>query len=74
MLDKMETGRSRLGGSVEHSLGKGRESVVAILSLLYGSPHLGQLWTEGLVTVSKYWTYRSHVGDMGPVSLVAYYQ
>jgi hypothetical protein len=38
---------------------------------LCGSPHLCRLRTEGLVPVSKYWTYRSHVGDMGPVSLVA---
>jgi hypothetical protein len=25
----------------------------------------------GLVSMSKYWTYRSHVSDMGPVSLVS---
>jgi hypothetical protein len=32
---------------------------------------LCRLSTEGLVPVSKYWTYRSHAGDMGPVSLIA---
>jgi hypothetical protein len=34
------------------------------------SPCLCQLRTDGLAPTSKYWTYRSHVGDMGPVSLV----
>jgi hypothetical protein len=38
------------------------------------SPHLCQLRTNGLALMSKYWTYRSHVGDMGLVSLVAYCQ
>jgi hypothetical protein len=68
----METGQDILGGSVEHSEGKGGESVVAIPRFLYGSPWLRWLRTEGLVLVSKYWTYRSHSGDMGPVSLVAW--
>jgi hypothetical protein len=35
------------------------------------SPRLCQLRTNGLILVSKYWTYRSHIGDMGPISLVA---
>jgi hypothetical protein len=34
------------------------------------SPRLCQLRTDGLAPVSKYWTYRSHVGDMSPVSQV----
>jgi hypothetical protein len=55
---------------VEHSEGKEEESVVAILRFLYGSIHLCQLRTEGLVPVSKYSTYRSQIGDMGSVSLV----
>jgi hypothetical protein len=38
MLDKMETGRGHLGGSVEHSEGKGEESVVTILRFLCGRP------------------------------------
>jgi hypothetical protein len=54
MLDKMETERGHLGGPVEHSEGKGRESVVAILRFMYGIPRLCQLRTEGLVPVSKY--------------------
>jgi hypothetical protein len=37
MLDKMEIGRGHLGGSVEHSKGKGGESVVTILRFLCGS-------------------------------------
>jgi hypothetical protein len=35
------------------------------------SPRLCRLRTDGLTPVSKYWTYRSHAGDMSPVSLVA---
>jgi hypothetical protein len=54
IFDKIETGRSHLGGLVEHSEGKGRESAVAILRFLCGSPHLCRLRTEGLVSMSKY--------------------
>jgi hypothetical protein len=54
MLNKMETRRGHLGGSVEYSEGKGGESVVAILRFLCGSPRLCQLRTEGLIPVSKY--------------------
>jgi hypothetical protein len=54
ILDKMETGRGYLGGSVEHSEGKGRVSDVAIPRFLCGSPRLCRLRTEGLVPVSKY--------------------
>jgi hypothetical protein len=64
----METERGHLGGSVEHSKGKGGESVVGILRFLCGSPRLCRLRTKGLVPVSKYWTYQSHAGVMGPVS------
>jgi hypothetical protein len=53
---------------VEHSEGKGGESAMAIPRCLCGSPHLCRLRTEGLVTVSKYRTYRLHAVDMGPVS------
>jgi hypothetical protein len=35
----------QIGGSVEQSEGKNRESVVAILRVLYGSPHRCWLWT-----------------------------
>jgi hypothetical protein len=51
---KIETGHGHLGGSVEHSKGKGGKSIVAIQRFLCGSPHLCQLRTEGLVPVSKY--------------------
>jgi hypothetical protein len=54
ILDKIETGRGHLGGLVEHSEGKGRESVVAILRFLCGSSRLCRLRTEGLVPMSKY--------------------
>jgi hypothetical protein len=74
MLDKIETGQSHLGGPVEHSEGKGGENVVAILMFLCGSPHLCRLRTEGLIPVSKYWTYRLHAGDMSPVSQVPCHQ
>jgi hypothetical protein len=50
----MEIGRGHLGGLVEHSKGKGEESVVAIPGFLCSSPRLCQLRTEGLVYVSKY--------------------
>jgi hypothetical protein len=39
---------------VEHSKENDRESVVAILRFLCGSPRLCQLRTEGLIPVSKY--------------------
>jgi hypothetical protein len=74
ILDKMETGWSHLWGLVDHSEGKGGESVVSILRFLCGSPRSCRLRTEGLVPMSKYWTYRSHISDMRPVSLVAYCQ
>jgi hypothetical protein len=65
MVDKMETKRGHLGGSVEHSEGKCGKSVVAILRFICGSPCLCRLRTEGLIPVSKYWTYRSHSGVYG---------
>jgi hypothetical protein len=34
------------------------------------SHHLCRLRTVQLGPMSKYWTYRSHAGDMGPVNLV----
>jgi hypothetical protein len=70
MLDKMEIEHGYLGGLVEHSKGKGGESGAAISRFLCDSLHLCRLRTEELIPVSKYWTYRSHVGDMDPVTLV----
>jgi hypothetical protein len=66
MLDKLETGRGHLGGSVEKSEGKGGETVVAILRFLCGSHRMCRLRTKGLVPVSKYWMYWSHAGVYGP--------
>jgi hypothetical protein len=37
------------------------------------SSRLCRLSIVGLAPMSKYWTYRSHAGDMGPVSLVVYH-
>jgi hypothetical protein len=65
---------SHLGGSVGHSEGKGGESGVSILRFLCGSPRLCRLRTEGLVHMSKYWTYRSHAGDISLVNLVVCYR
>jgi hypothetical protein len=50
---------------------KGRGVVLASRHLQGCSPRLCHLSTDGLAPASKYWTYRSHAGDMGPVSLVA---
>jgi hypothetical protein len=71
-LDNLRPGGA-IGWSVEPSEGKGRVGRVLWLfwGFVYCSPRLCRLSTEWLVPVSKYWTYRSHVGDMGPVSLVA---
>jgi hypothetical protein len=56
---------------VERQLvGKVREWYVAIRHLQGCSPRLCRLWTVQLAPVSKYWTYWSHAGDMGPVNLV----
>jgi hypothetical protein len=47
MLNKIEIDRAHLGGPVKHSKEKGRESVVAILRFLCGSPRMCRLRTEG---------------------------
>jgi hypothetical protein len=54
MLDKIKIGPDHLGGSMEHSEGKGRESVVVILRFLCDSIRLCWLRTEGFIPVSKY--------------------
>jgi hypothetical protein len=56
------------------SVGKVSEWCVGSWHLQGCSSGLCRLRTDGLTPVSKYWTYRSHAGDMGPVSLVACYQ
>jgi hypothetical protein len=70
-MDNLRSGRA-IRGSVEHSEGKDGESAMAILMFLCSSPRLCRLMTEGLVPMSKYWTYQSDTGGMGPVNLVAY--
>jgi hypothetical protein len=60
-----------LGGKCRTVGQEGRRVVLASRHLEGCSPHLCRLWTNGLAPVSKYWTYRSHVGDLGLVNLVA---
>jgi hypothetical protein len=63
-----------LRGKWRHLVGKVGEWYVANRHLQGGSPHLCRLRTNGLTPTSKYWMYWSHVGDMGPISLVVGYQ
>jgi hypothetical protein len=63
-----------LGGKWRPLLEKVRERYVESRHLQGCIPHLCQLRIDGLAAVSKYWTYRSHVSDMGPVSLIACHQ
>jgi hypothetical protein len=56
------------------SVGKVGEWYVESQHLQGCSPRPCQLRTNGLAPMSKYWTYRLHVSDMSPVSLVACYQ
>jgi hypothetical protein len=52
-------------------VGMVREWYVESQHLQGCSSRLCRLRTDGLPPTSKYWTYRSHARDMGPVSLVA---
>jgi hypothetical protein len=72
MLDKNGDQAEPFRG-ISETLGKGRTRRVLWLfrGFLCNSPRLCRLRTEGLVPGSKYWTYRSHVSDMDPVSPVA---
>jgi hypothetical protein len=60
-----------LGESGDSWLGRSGNGYVVSWHLQDCSPRLGRLRTIRLAPASKYWTYRSHAGDMGPVSLVA---
>jgi hypothetical protein len=60
-----------LGGKWRQLIGKVGEWFVASWHLQGYSLCLCWLRTDGLTHASKYWTYRSHVGDIDPVSLVA---
>jgi hypothetical protein len=59
-----------LGESGDSWLGMSGSGYVASQNLQGCSPRLCRLRTVRLAPVSKYWTYRSHAGDMGPVSLI----
>jgi hypothetical protein len=59
-----------LGENGDIWLGRSESGYVASWHLQGCSPHLCRLRTVQLAPASNYWTYRSHVGDMGPVSLV----
>jgi hypothetical protein len=48
--------------------------IVAATVTLRVLHRLCRLRTDGLAPTSKYWTYRSHAGDMSPVRLVVGYR
>jgi hypothetical protein len=58
----------QLGKSGGPSARKGRECDVESQHLQGCSPHLCRLRTNELAPVSKYWTYWSHAGVIGPLS------
>jgi hypothetical protein len=58
---------------VEPSEGKGREGVVAILRFSMWYPPPVSVKDRGVDTREQVLNVQSHAGDMGPVSLVAYY-
>jgi hypothetical protein len=60
-----------LGGKGRPSVGKVGDWYVKSRYLQGCSPCLCRLRIDGLAPVSKYWTYRSHAGDMGPVNIVS---
>jgi hypothetical protein len=51
-------------------LGRSESEYVASRHLQCCSPRLCRLKTVWLAPACKYWTYRSHADDMGPVNLV----
>jgi hypothetical protein len=59
---------SPLGESGGLTVVKSTESDVKSRHLQGCSPCLCRLSTDGLTPVSKYWTYWSHAGDMGPTN------
>jgi hypothetical protein len=60
-----------LGRSVEPSEGKGGESVVAISRFSMWYPPPVSVKDRGVGTHEKVLNIRSHVGDIGPINLVA---
>jgi hypothetical protein len=63
-----------LDGKWRPLVGMVGEYYVEIWHLQGYSPSLCWLRNDGLAPASKYWTYWSHAGDMGPVSRVACYR
>jgi hypothetical protein len=61
-----------LGESGDNWLRRSGSGYVVSQHLQGCSPHLCRLRTAQLAPASKYWTYRSHAGDMGPVSWCSY--
>jgi hypothetical protein len=61
-------------GSGGPSVGKGGECDVEGRHIQGCSPYRHRLRIDGLVPVSKYWTYWSHAGVMGLISPVAGHQ
>jgi hypothetical protein len=61
-----------LGVKWKPSVGKVGEWYVESRHFQGCSPHLSQLRTDGLATVSMYWTCRWHAGVMGPVNWCSY--
>jgi hypothetical protein len=59
-----------LGERGNNWLGWSGSGYVASRHLQGCSPRLCWLRTVRLTPMSKYWTYRSHAGDMGPINLV----
>jgi hypothetical protein len=67
----METGWGLLGDQWNPRKGRVGRVLWLFWGFLCGRPHLCCLRIKGLVPVSKYWMYQSHVGDMGLISPVA---
>jgi hypothetical protein len=63
-----------LGGKWRPLVEKVGQWCVASRHLQVCIPRMCRLRTDGLAPVSKYWMYRSYVGDIDPVSLVACHQ
>jgi hypothetical protein len=59
-----------LGESGDSWLGRSGSGYVASRHFQGYSPRLCRLRIVRLAPARRYWTYRSHAGDMGPVSLV----
>jgi hypothetical protein len=70
-LDNLRPSRALSWKVEDHQLGRSGSVMWKVDTSKVVAPRLCQLRTNGLASVSKYWTYWSHAGDMGLVSLVA---